>query len=275
MSGQDQYLLGYRDAEQDRLQQQALELADDSMWLFEQVGLSPGDSVVEIGCGPRGCLDLLAGLVGPTGKVVGVERSDDAVRRARQFVADQGLDNVEVRAADGRHTGLDRDAFDLVTSRLVLVNVPQPEELVAEAVAIAKPGGVVAYHEAVWPVHTYDPPLDAWDRLYDIMRAYADRNGIDLFIGSRVPRLLREHGVTDMQSNAITHLYPVGHGRRMLAFDFVENLGGRFIDDGLVEADELDALKADLRCHLEDPDTFVISNLFIQAWGRKAHSSRR
>jgi ubiquinone/menaquinone biosynthesis C-methylase UbiE len=269
MSESDQYLLGYRDVEQDRLARQALELGDDSAWLFEQVGITPGASVVEVGCGPRGCLDLLAVLVGPTGKVVGVERSDDAVDRARQFVASQGLTNVEVRSGDGRETGLDRDASDLVTPRLVLVNVPEPEQLIAEAVALAKPGGVVAYHEAVWPVHTYDPPLRAWDRLYDIVQAYADRNGIDLFIGRRMARLLREHGIIDVQANAITHVYPVGHGRRMLAFDFVDNLSGRFVDDGLVEADELTALKAELWEHLENPDTFVISNLFIQAWGHK------
>jgi SAM-dependent methyltransferase len=210
-------------------------------------------------------------MVGPTGKVVGVERSADAVDRARKFVASQGIANVDVRAGDGRDTGLDRDAFDLVTTRLVLVNVPEPEQLVAEAVAIAKPGGVVAYHEAVWPVHTYDPPLDAWDRLYDIVQAYADGNGIDLFIGRRITRLLREHGVVDVQANAITHVYPVGHGRRTLAFDFVENLTNRFVEDGLVEADELAALKAELWTHLENPDTFVISNLFVQAWGRKRH----
>lgn len=269
MSEPDQYLLGYLGAEQDRLQRQALELADDSTWLFTQVGLAPGQSVAEIGCGPRGCLDLLADLVGPGGSVVGVERSEDAVVRARKFVADNGLANVDVRLGDGRHTGLPRDAFDLVTSRLVLVNVPQPEELVAEAAALAKPGGVVAYHEAVWPVHTYDPPLVAWDRLYDIVQAYANLNGIDLFVGRRVARLLREHGLFDVHSNAITHLYPIGHGRRMLALDFVENLSDRFVEQHLVEPDELTDLKAALKRHLDDPDTFVVSCLFIQSWGTK------
>ena len=169
----------------------------------------PATRSSRLAAGPRGCLDLLAALVGPAGKVVGVERSDEAVSRACQHVADQGLENVEVRVGDGRDTGLHRDAFDLVTSRLVLVNVPQPEELVAEAVAIAKPGGVVAYHEAVWPT-TFDPPLDAWDRLYSIFHAYADGNGIDLFIGRRVPRLLRTHGLVDVQARPITHLYPIG-----------------------------------------------------------------
>jgi tRNA A58 N-methylase Trm61 len=73
---------GYRD---DRTQsvsawfeRQALELADDSASRFRQVGLRSGQSVVEIGCGPRGCLDVRADAAGPTGSVIGVERSEDA-----------------------------------------------------------------------------------------------------------------------------------------------------------------------------------------------------
>jgi hypothetical protein len=60
----DHYLLGHRAAEQDRLQQQAEFLVDEANALFDQIDIAPGARVVEIGCGPRGCLDLLAG-VGP------------------------------------------------------------------------------------------------------------------------------------------------------------------------------------------------------------------
>ena len=267
MSESDEYLLGYRAAEQDRLGLQALKLADDSMWLFERVGVSAGQHVVDVGCGPRGCLDLLAALVGPTGTVVGIEPSEDAADRARTFVAAQRLSNVEVRVGDGRKTGLDRDAFDAVMTRLVLVNVPRPEELVAEAVAIARPGGVVAYHEVAWPLQAFDPPLAAWDRLYEMFVAHAELHGVDLFVGRRLARLLREHGLLDVEANAISRIYPIGHARRMLAVDFIANLRDRFIDEGLVEVDELDALTAALLQHLEDPNTMVISNLFIQAWG--------
>ena len=78
-----------------------------------------------------------------------------------------------MRYGDGRKTGLPRSAFDLVTWRLVLVYVPHPEELVAGG-RDDEAGGTVALHEAVWPVSTYDPPLDEWDRLYDIVQSYAD-----------------------------------------------------------------------------------------------------
>lgn len=76
----DTYLLGHRPSEQERLQQQA-----------DQIGVAPGARVVEIGCGPRGCLDLLAERVGADGAVVGVEPNGDAVARARRYVHDRGL----------------------------------------------------------------------------------------------------------------------------------------------------------------------------------------
>ena len=141
MKEPDQYVLGYRRAEQERLQQQAQQLAHDSRWLFHTIGVAAGARVVEIGCGPHGCLELLAERVGPTGRVVGIERNQDAVDLARQLIDDRTLTNVEVFCRDPRSTELPRAAFDLVTARLVLVNVPEPHQILAEAVALVRPGG--------------------------------------------------------------------------------------------------------------------------------------
>ena len=55
----------------------------------------------------------------------------------------------------------------------------------------------------------------------------------------------------------------------MIALDFVANLSGRFVEQDLIGSDEISELKAALKRHLEDPDTFVIPPLYIQAWGRK------
>ena len=103
-----------------------------------------------------------------------------------------------------------------------------------------------------------------------MFQTYAGMNGIDLFIGRRLPRLLRDDGVQDIRTNAITQVWPLGHGRRLLAVDFIENLGSRFVEHEIVGVEELSTLKAELRRHLEDPDTFVISGVLVQAWGRKA-----
>ena len=269
MGDRDEYFLGYRSAEQERLQRQAGELAEDSRWLFDQLGSLEGAHAVEIGCGPQGCLDALAERVGASGRVVGVERSEEACDLARALIAERNLTNVEIQCGDGRDTTLPRGAFDLVCARLVLVNVPRPDEILAEAVALLKPGGVIAFHEGVWPVHTVDPPLPAWDRLYEILQAFATSNQTDLFVGRRLPRMLREQRVIDVKARAFIHSYDIDHGRRMLAHQFVENVAGAVVAEGLASEQEYGDLAAELKRHLQDRDTFVISTLFVQAWGRK------
>src|ERR1700757_3546780 len=147
MAGIEQYALGYRVAEQQRLQRQAEQLSDEAARLFDEIGVSDGARVLEIGCGPRGCLDLLSTRVGASGRVGGVEISADLAALAQRFVAERDLLNVEVIVGDALSTRLPAGSFDLVTARLVLVNIPRPEEVVSQAVALARPGGAVAFHE--------------------------------------------------------------------------------------------------------------------------------
>ena len=265
----DKYILGYRNEEQDRLTRQARELAGEAGWLLDQVGPLDGARVLELGCGPHGCLDLLADRVGPAGSVVGLERNEDAVRMARAMIQDRGLSNVEVLVGDARDSRLGRASFDAVTARLVLVNVPHCEEILAEAIDLVRPGGKVAWHEAAWPCHTLDPPLPAWDRLFELFQEFANLNHMDLFVARRLPRLLREGGLADVDARAIIHVYPPGNGRRTLGLDFVDNIAERFVAANLIGADELAQLRGELARHLDDPGTFVISCLFVQAWGRK------
>jgi ubiquinone/menaquinone biosynthesis C-methylase UbiE len=265
----DPYFLGYRDAEQRRLQLQAEQLAGEAAWLLDRVGPLDGGRVVELGSGPRGYLDALSERVGLSGTVVGVERSVDAVALARMLIARLALDNVELVHGDARSTGLPGGAFDLATGRLVLVNVPRPEEIVAEAVRLARPGGTVAFHEADAVTDVCDPPLEAWTRLRQLLNRYAELNGIDLFVGRRLPRLLRDAGLVDVQMRPIIHLHEPGHPRRSLLPDFVDNLRERLLAHGLIARDELERLQAAVRRHVEDRNTLVVSHLYIQAWGRK------
>jgi ubiquinone/menaquinone biosynthesis C-methylase UbiE len=264
-SSPDSYFLGYRRAEQLRLQVQAEYLSDEAAWLLDQVGSLDGARVVELGCGPRGTLEELSARVGPDGAVVGVDPSEEAVALARERV--RGLDNVEVVTGDGRSTGLPKASFDLATVRLVLVNVPRPEEIVAEAVRLVRPGGMVAFHEADAVTHVCDPPLEAWTRLREVLQRYAELIGIDLFVGRRLPRLLREAGLVDVRVRPIVYVDGNGHPRRRVLSDFVDNLRERLLAHGLIARAELDDLQAALRRHLDDPATRVVSHLFVQAWG--------
>lgn len=269
MAERDEYFLGYRSAEQERLQRQAEQLGHEAAWLFDQIGLPAGARVLEIGTGPRGCLDLLAARVGSAGSVVGVERSEEAVALARKFVAERGLRNVEVLHGDARSTHLPKASFDLVTARLVLVNVPNPERIVAQAVELVRPGGSVAFHEVDWAALICDPPDPAWTGLVDLFVSYTQKNGMDLFIGRKVPRLLRDAGLVDVRANPIVHVHPPGDPRRSILLDFAANLRERILAENLITEQAFTDLEKGLRRHIENPDTLVVVGPYVQAWGRK------
>jgi SAM-dependent methyltransferase len=269
MAEPDVYLLGRSHAEEERLLKQVHELAGEAEWLLDQLDIRPGMRAIDLGCGPQGVLELLAKRVGPKGTVVGVERSDHFVASAHKFVADQGLANVEVVQGDAGSTNLPRASFDVVFMRLVLVNVPHPERVVQEMVALARPGGVLASHEADFGPHFCDPPSPAWDRLFEILQAFSLAKGIDLFVGRKTHRLLRDAGIADVRVRPVIHVYPRGHNRRTIFLDFIQNVREQLVGEGFATEAELTRLTAELRRHLDDPGTLVVSHLFFQAWGRK------
>jgi SAM-dependent methyltransferase len=168
-SQRNEYLLGHSSDEQERLRRLPGELALDCNRFLDQFGIQRGSRAVDLGCGPHGILDLLSERVGDNGTVVGVEQSESTIKLAQQFIAEYQLRNVELLRGDAKATGLPRASFDVVHARLVLVNLPEPQQVVEEMVALARPGGVVASQEADWGASICDPPLIAWERWWQFL----------------------------------------------------------------------------------------------------------
>lgn len=264
----DPYLLGHSEQEERRLQRQALELAHESRWLLDELAVEPGARVLELGCGPQGILELLAERVGPTGTVVGLEKNPQTAALARRFVRERGLPGVEIVEADGRATGLPRASFDLVHARLVMVNVPAPAEILQEMIALTRPGGVVASHEADYSPHRCEPSHPSWDRLLAVHEAHALDRGIDPFVGRRTFHWFHAAGLVDVRVRPLIHAYPFGHPRRSILLDFIANVRASLLASGQIGEDELDAHVLALREHLARPDVLVVSHAFFQVWGR-------
>ena len=263
------YPLGSSAGESARLQRQADELAPDSAALLDRVGLRPGQSAIDLGCGPRGILDLLAGRVAPGGRVVGVDADPAHTAMAARFVTDRRLSGVAIVTADARCTGLPSGSFDLVHARTLLVNLPDPAQAVAEMVRLATPGGQVAAAEPDTEHALCYPPLPAFDRIGEIFRAAFTRNGADPAIGRRVPELFRQAGLTDVRVESRTQMYPPGNSRRTVRLDLVRAMRPQILAIGLASSQELDDLDAMLRPHLQDPRTVAMTGLLFLVWGRK------
>ena len=269
------YALGSSPGESSRLLRQADELAADSAALLDRVSLRPGQSVIDLGCGPRGILDMLAERVAPAGRVVGLDADPAHTALAAEFAAGRGLSGVEIMTADARRTGLPSGSFDLVHARTLLVNLPDPADVAAEMVRLARAGGWVASMEPDTEHGRCHPPHPAFDRLCDIFTVAFRRNGADPWIGRRVPELFRQAGLEDVQVEARVQMYPPGNSRRTIRADLVRAMQPQVLEMGLASAAELDDLDRAARAHLKDPHTVVISGLLFLTWGRKPDSIKQ
>jgi SAM-dependent methyltransferase len=263
------YALGSSPAESDRLRRQSAELAGHSATLLDRAGLRPGQAAADLGCGPSGILGLLAGRVGPAGRVTGLEINPASVALAREFAAEHGLANVEVMQGDARSTGLPADSFDLVHARTLLINIPDPGGVVAEMVRLARPGGWVVALEPDVAVSVCYPPHPAWDRLLELSISVHRQNHADPFIGRRLPGLFRQAGLTEIGVEAAADIYPPGHSRRTVRMDLVRSMRPAILDRKLADERELEELDRAAREHVGDPDTLVLPHLLFLAWGRK------
>lgn len=263
------YSLGSSQGESARLQRQADELASVSAELLDRVGLRPGQSAIDLGCGPRGVLDLLAERVSPGGRVVGLDADPVLTALAGDCAAERGLEGVQMVTGDARRTGLPSGSFDLVHTRTLLINIPEPVEVVAEMVRLARPGGWVASMEYDMEYALCYPPHPAFARLGELFTVAFARNGADPCIGRRLPELFREAGLADVAVEARAPVYPSGHSRRTIRADLVRSMRPHVLEMGLASEAELDELDAAARAHLNDPRTVTISALMFLAWGRK------
>ena len=101
-----------------------------------------------------------------------------------------------------------------------------------------------------------------------VYEAHARSQGIDLHIGRRTHRLFREAGLTDIDVDAVVHVYPVGHSRRSIFWDFVNNVREKLIDGGFISRHELEHDLALLEEKLADDTVLMTSVLYFLLRGR-------
>lgn len=113
--------------------------------LIDAAHLSPGERVLDIGCGAGAIALEAARGVRPGGSVLAVDISPDLIAVARERVAGAGAEEVELVEADAASYPYDSAAFDVLVSRNGLMFFDDPDAAFANLARALRPGGRIAF----------------------------------------------------------------------------------------------------------------------------------
>jgi ubiquinone/menaquinone biosynthesis C-methylase UbiE len=159
--------------------------------MLDRAALAPGEAVLDVGCGPGDDLFAMESLVGPAGRLFGLDASAVMLAEARHRAAERGLD-VTFVIGDATALPFPDGAFDVCRAARVLEHLADPREALAEMARVTRPGGRIVVFDFDWDSLLIDHPDRETTRT--VVQSYSDaiQNG---WIGRELPRLFEEQGL--------------------------------------------------------------------------------
>ncbi len=111
--------------------------------------VNEGEVVLDLGSGAGIDILLAAKKVGPSGRAIGVDMTDEMINKARETIAASGMTNVEVRKGIIEDLPIESDSVDWVISNCVINLSPEKPRVFAEIARVLKPRGRVSVSDIV------------------------------------------------------------------------------------------------------------------------------
>src|ERR1700693_4521556 len=147
MATERDYVLGTHDEEIARLGLQHRVWRPVVLNCWEKAGIPVGSRVLDVGAGPGYATVDLAEIVGPSGAVVAIERSNNFVRAMEETVRDRSLTNVKIHELDLMTDDLPSGDYDFSWCRWVVSFVNEPALLIRKLGGMMPKGSMSIFHE--------------------------------------------------------------------------------------------------------------------------------
>tara|TARA_B100000609_G_scaffold199630_1_gene205204 strand:+ start:5860 stop:6654 length:795 start_codon:yes stop_codon:yes gene_type:complete len=183
---------------QDYLQMLAERVQHVKQRSYEAMEVREGMCVLDVGCGPAIDTHALAKLVGPSGRVYGVDYDNEMISNATKKTEEHALASyVEHLVADATKLPFDDNTFDACRSERVLQHVAHPEDVLAEMARVTKPGGRIVVVDTDFGTLSIDSSEDRVERI--LTRITTEISHYNGYAGRQLYRYFREQGLMHLQ----------------------------------------------------------------------------
>jgi ubiquinone/menaquinone biosynthesis C-methylase UbiE len=266
------YVLGHEEEELQRLIEQSRLFGDLTEQVFLKAGIQPGMRVLDLGCGAGDVSFLAAKLVGPSGKVIGVDQSAESIAMARNRAEAAKLQRVTFMQSNLTELSLD-EPVDAVVGRFILMYLPDPASLLRSITRYVRPGGILAFQEMDFShFPTSMPALNLYTKIGWWMQETFRRGNAEVRMGLKLkqtflqadlptPQMILSALVEGRDDSAV---YP-------FIVQTIRSLLPRMESLGVATAQEveIDTLTQRLREEVVSHNAVIVSPYLVGAWARK------
>jgi ubiquinone/menaquinone biosynthesis C-methylase UbiE len=188
------YFLGHSDAEVERLSFQSAFYRDTTEAALRRAGLASGMRVLDVGCGGGDVSLIAAQLVGPSGFVLGIDRSAEAVTAARRRVEAEKMSQVQFEALEFDEFSTDVP-FDALIGRFVLMYLSDPAATLRMLVRHLQSDGIVAFQEMEMRTARGYPDAPLFQRCVDWYATAIELAGFESGMGGKLFATFKSAGL--------------------------------------------------------------------------------
>ena len=226
--------------------------------IFNNVGLSSGDSVLDIATGHGSpALEALA-LVGPDGAVTGIDSAPSMIAAARRRTREAGIQNAQFFEMDAEALDFPDNSFDVVISRYGYPHFTNAVLALKESHRVLRPNGrfAAAMHGALDHNPYFTAPLIALSQFHSTPRPLTNRGPFAFHTPALLETAMTQAGFEDVKAYA--------HDTTIVIDDF-KNYWDAQKAGGAAIRRALDAVPKDLRAEAEaaalaSMETYVVEN---------------
>ncbi len=127
--------------------------------ILRDIGVKPGLTFIDVGCGAGFFTLPAARIIGPQGKVYGLDLQRDAIDEIRQKASIEGLANIDLKVGKAEEILMCRACADIVFLGIVLHDFQSPSEVLKNAHLMLKPDGKLVNLDWKKINMSFGPPL--------------------------------------------------------------------------------------------------------------------
>lgn len=265
MAQEKDYVLGTHAEEIERLGLQHRLWRPRAQDAWRRAGFAEGQTLLDIGCGPGWATLDLAEIVGPTGRVIAVDRSRRFLDTLEAAARARGFAQIETREQDLDLEPLPEAGADGAWSRWVFAFVKRPRALVERTARALRPGGRLVLHEyGAYQSWRLGPPSSVFERfVQEVMASWRD-NGGEPDIGLALPGWLEETGFRVLELRPIVEVARPADAMWDWPRAFVEVGLARLVELGRMSEAEARATRDAFETAGRTPSAFLITPLVLE-----------